>query len=564
MAGNPVMLTALAVLHWNSKRLPDQRSELYQSVIEWLANARDEKRTLRTVPAAQCLELMQHLAYSMLTDARGKQVEVTRFEAAQTLAPRFRGVPDEEQFAAAERFLDEEETDSGILVSRGNKLRFWHLTFQEHLAAGALASRDKDRPQLLFGEGKVYLPEWRETVLLLAGILCGQGTERIDVFLKGILDAPGGDAPLAARARAVGLIGRILQDLQSRNYRTADPRYRENLDRMVEIFDAKAAREIDFRTRLEAAEALGQAGDPRLARDNWVRVDGGTFWMGAQKLDPQGRNYDPEAYDGEAPVHQVELSPFFVGRYPVTVAEYQRFIAGGGYAKERFWKAGGYGASASPEHWQRQLRYPNRPVVEVSWYEAAAYCAWAEGRLPTESEWECVARGGREGARYPWGDDAPDVYRANYFEGGPGQPTPVGMYPDGATPQDVHDLAGNVWEWTADWFGDYRETGARNPKGPETGDWKSIRGGAWVRRFEGPAPLEPQQRPCRRTRRCHRFSLCPGIAFPLNFFAFSLFILARVRDDKGSGAEPRRKILWLLPPPASLLSCRRPTNSVSG
>ena len=148
----------------------------------------------------------------------------------------------------------------------------------------------------------------------------------------------------------------------------------------------------------------------------------------------------------------MELSPFFVGRYPVTVAEYQRFIAAGGYAKERFWKAGGYGASASPEHWQRQLRYPNRPVVEVSWYEAAAYCAWAEGRLPTESEWECVARGGREGARYPWGDDAPDVYRANYFEGGPGQPTPVGMYPDGATPQDVHDLAGNVWEWTADWF----------------------------------------------------------------------------------------------------------------
>jgi formylglycine-generating enzyme required for sulfatase activity len=476
MAVNPVMLTALASLHWNRTRLPDQRSELYESVLDWLAKAHEEKRTMS---AAQCLALMQHLAYTMHADPKGKQVEVTRFDAAETLAPRFRDVAEGERHAAADRFLEEEEIDSGILVSRGNTLRYWHLTFQEHLAARALASRDTDRRRLLFDEGKLYLPEWRETVLLLAGILCKQGQERIDGFLGAILDCLGSDAPLPARASAVGLIGRILQDLRSWNYRIGDQRYQQNLDRMIEIFDAKRVHEIDFQTRLEAAEALGQAGDPRLEKDNWVPIDGGTFRMGGQQSDPKGKNYDPEAYKDESPVHQVEVSPFRMGRYPVTVFEHDRFIAAGGYAERQFWKAGGYGEFEAPGHWQRQLRYPNRPVVEVSWYEAAAYCAWAEGRLPTEAEWECAARGGREGVRYPWGNEKPDPSRANYSEGGANQPTPVGMYPEGATPQGVLDLAGNVWEWTADWFGAYPEAAATNPKVPKKGTTKAIRGGAW-------------------------------------------------------------------------------------
>jgi hypothetical protein len=308
MAVNPVMLTALAVLHWSQKRLPDQRSDLYQCVLDWLASAREEKRT---TPAAQCLALMQHLAFTMHTDPKGKQVELTRFRAAEILAPRFRSVPEDEQQAASERFLEEEETDGGILVCRGDTLRYWHLTFQEHLAARALASRDADRQRLLFDEGRLYQPDWRETVLLLAGILCKQGQKRIDAFLSGILGGMGDDAPLAARARAVGLIGRILHDLQSWNYRIGDRRYQENLGRMIEIFTGQAAREIEFQTRLEAVEALGQAGDPRLEKENWVPVDSGAFWMGAQESNPKGRNPDPDANNYESPVHLVELSPFF-------------------------------------------------------------------------------------------------------------------------------------------------------------------------------------------------------------------------------------------------------------
>jgi hypothetical protein len=232
---------------------------------------------------------MEHLAYTMHSDAKGKQVEIARHAAARVLAPRFREVAEEEQAAAAERFLDEEETNSGILVSRGNTLRYWHLTFQEYLAAKTLVWRDADRRRLLFQESKLYLPDWRETVLLLAGVLCKQDPERVDAFLKEMLDRLGAKATLEERARCIGLVGRILQDLKSWNYRIADVRYRENLDRVLAIFDAETARDIDFATRLEAAEALGQAGDPRLERNNWVKVEGGLFrWERRRRMTARG------------------------------------------------------------------------------------------------------------------------------------------------------------------------------------------------------------------------------------------------------------------------------------
>jgi formylglycine-generating enzyme required for sulfatase activity len=196
--------------------------------------------------------------------------------------------------------------------------------------------------------------------------------------------------------------------------------------------------------------------------------------MGAQSSDSKGRNYDPEAYPDESPVRQEEVRPFAMGRYPVTVLNYLQFVEEGGYGQEKFWTAGGYGEHSEPENWQRQLRYPNRPVVHVSWFEAAAYCAWAGGRLPSEAEWECAARGGREGDRYPWGDEAPDEYRADVGEGRSGQPTPVGLCPEGATPSGIQDLAATCFEWVADWWRENYEGQA------EPGERRVFRGGNWV------------------------------------------------------------------------------------
>ncbi len=383
----------------------------------------------------------------MHTNAKGKQVEISRYAAARILAPRFREVEEEhERVKAAEKFLEDEETDSGILISRGNTFKYWHLTFQEYLTAKALAVRDKERRELLFDSGKLYLPEWRETVLLLAGVLCGQDADRVDAFLGEMLDRLGNKASLAERARCVGLIGRILRDLKSWNYRIANGLYQENLNRCLGIFDAAQVRKIDFAIRLEASDAIGQAGDPRLKEDNWVRVEGGSFWMGAQRKHRKGKNYDPAAEGDESP-HLENVSTFWIMRYPVTVQEYARFVETGGYKKEEWWSAGGYGTHGdNPLGWQQQLQYPNRPVEVPYWSEAAAFCAWNKSRLPSEAEWEYAARCGREGVRYPWGNETPDEFRANFGRSA-GRTTPVGMYPEGATPTGIEDLAGNVWEW---------------------------------------------------------------------------------------------------------------------
>jgi formylglycine-generating enzyme required for sulfatase activity len=164
-------------------------------------------------------------------------------------------------------------------------------------------------------------------------------------------------------------------------------------------------------------------------------------------------------------VREVRLERAFdIGRYPVTVQEYRRFMEDDGYRNEVWWKEGRAGDRSQPDQWEEQLLHPNRPVVNVTWYEAAAYCASVGGRLPTEAEWERAARG-TVGRKYAWGDEPPDPSRANYVETKVGKPTPVGLFPRGATPEGIQDLAGNVSEWTADWY--------------DEGQLRVVRGGSW-------------------------------------------------------------------------------------
>jgi len=162
------------------------------------------------------------------------------------------------------------------------------------------------------------------------------------------------------------------------------------------------------------------------------------------------------------------------------VGEYSEFAEHGGFTDRRWWAAGGFGESKSPEDWQEQLQFPNRPVVGMSWFEAMAYCAWVGCRLPTEAEWERAARG-TEGRTFPRGNARPDATRLNY-DGNIGRPTPVGVYPRGATPDGIHDMAGNVWEWCLDRYDEsyYKASEKRNPKGPTKDTVRAVvRGGSW-------------------------------------------------------------------------------------
>ncbi len=267
----------------------------------------------------------------------------------------------------------------------------------------------------------------------------------MDGLFDAVLDHLGERPTLAGQARCAGLLGAMVRDLGPLRYEPG-PRYAGVVDAVLGIFDADKAAGIDFAVRLEAAEALGQAGDPRLERDNWVTIEAGEFLYGD-------------------PAQRVSLRAFQIARYPVTVTEYRRFVENDGYQDERWWPTGGFREKTQPDDWEEQIQHPNRPVVSVSWYEASAYCAWAGVRLPTEAEWERAARGvaGRE---YPWGQEEPDATRANYGETGPRHPTPVGLYPQGATPEGILDLAGNVLEWTADWHGTSKAA-------------RVLRGGSW-------------------------------------------------------------------------------------
>ena len=479
MARNPVMLTALAVVHWNERRLPEQRADLYESVITWLSRSREQR--LGRLPAERTVTLLQNLALAMQDHPKGRQVQATKHWAAKAIAPGLREFPAEERYARAQSFVDEEEVDSGIIVGHGNEIRFWHPTFQEYLAARAIAARqDAEQQTLVLVPKKHYLTEWREVVLLLAGILHHQGVEKVDGLVSAVLEQLGKKPLLAEQARCAGLLGAVMCDLAPLRYETADSRYRTMLDAVLGIFEPVHSKLIPIEDRIEAAEALGQAGDPRLEEDHWVTIESGTFQMGAQSKNASLPNYDREASGDESPVHEVYLDAYQISRYPLTVSEYRNFVEQGGYEEERWWAAGGYAETKEPEGWEEQVVFPNRPVVGVRWFEAAAYCAWAGVRLPTEAEWERVARG-VNGRKYPWGDEPADPSRLNYSGSNIGRPTPTGIYPRGATPEGILNMAGDVWEWVVDWYANYESGKVANPRGPRSGTNRVLRGGSWFR-----------------------------------------------------------------------------------
>ena len=188
-----------------------------------------------------------------------------------------------------------------------------------------------------------------------------------------------------------------------------------------------------------------------------VLIPGGEFLMGA------------ESPGDHSPVHKVRLDPFHMDRHEVTNAEYLRFCEATGHRLPFFWSMAGF--RCGPD-------YPDHPVVGVSRRDAVAYAAWSGKRLPTEAEWEYAARGGLVGKDYPNGDTL-EPADGNYAESDKRGPVAVGSYaPNG---YGLHDMQGNVVEWVSDWYAAdyYARSPDTNPKGPESGRFRVIRGGGW-------------------------------------------------------------------------------------
>jgi formylglycine-generating enzyme required for sulfatase activity len=197
-----------------------------------------------------------------------------------------------------------------------------------------------------------------------------------------------------------------------------------------------------------------------------VYVPAGEFAMGSERL------------DNEKPVHTVYLDSFWIDRTEVTNAQFRHCVEAGACQAPTTCDDGfpNYGDEGKA----------NSPVVCADWSQAESYCRWAGARLPTEAEWEKAARG-TDGRVYPWGNDPASCDRVNTYvdsEGGRcvGHAVDVGSYPAGASPYGALDMAGNVWEWVADWYDAeyYARSPLHNPQGPESGLFKVLRGGCWL------------------------------------------------------------------------------------
>ena len=201
-----------------------------------------------------------------------------------------------------------------------------------------------------------------------------------------------------------------------------------------------------------------------------VYVPGGSFRMG-------------RPWRREARAHRVTFGGYWIDSIEVTNVQYERCVTEGACPAPTTcsWGEPTFADPLMVAH----------PAVCVTWQEAADYCAWAGARLPTEAEWEYAARGPAVPV-YPWGDElrgdlvnSCDVHcshsdmRVTTFDDGYGRTSPSGAFPAGASWCGALDMAGNVWEWVADWYADYPTGAQSNPTGPDTGTERIIRGGSW-------------------------------------------------------------------------------------
>ena len=195
-------------------------------------------------------------------------------------------------------------------------------------------------------------------------------------------------------------------------------------------------------------------------------VPAGPFQMGSTEAEG--------GYADEMPQHTVDLAAFWADKTEVTNAMYSLCVKAGACKPPR------RNTSNVKDEYYTYTPYADYPVIWVNWSDAQAFCTWAGERLPTEAEWEKAARG-TDGRIYPWGNQAPDGSRAN-FKYLVKDVTQVGQYPAGASFYGLLDMAGNVWEWTADWYGSkyYGQSPAEDPTGPATGTMRVLRGGSWV------------------------------------------------------------------------------------
>ncbi|MBI4661466.1 MAG: SUMF1/EgtB/PvdO family nonheme iron enzyme [Verrucomicrobia bacterium] len=514
LAGNPMLLTDMALLHTHRGRLPDDRAKLYKEVIELLllrwdeAKAgsglqdllreakRDENDLLRTLGA---VAFAAHgRSRTLKPDETGDIQHHELLYALQELHPQ-------KSLDWANRVVETVKERAGLLIAvEEHVFRFPHRSFQEYLAALHLT---KDRH---FGAAAVALLDetgyWREVIKWAAGrvthvddLIDWKGFDLLRTL------CPNSIPPQPLPWHRVWLAGEALLEMSLAKVEQFDEgpelvrRIRGLLKQLIEQ-EALAPLE-----RAQAAMALGWLGDDRegvgtRARPEkkevpdlaWAAViEPDEFIMGG-----------PGEYEGELQFkHRIE-HPFCVAKYPVTVAQYELFIQDGGYEREDLWTKAGWQRRESeqrkrPDDYAIAFQTPNHPRVGVSWYEAVAFCNWLNAafssdelklphknwkvRLPSEAEWERAARH-TDGREFPWDpqDKAAPPSRCNCRETSIRHTSAVGLFPSGAAVCQAHDMAGNAWEWClTQWRQDYRSYEREADQNSAGDTARVLRGGSW-------------------------------------------------------------------------------------
>ena len=508
LAGNPLLCTTLVLVYkCRNRRLPERRVDVLHEIVLLLLGrwkeasadlAQPEELTLEGAPARTTEQAIQFRRRALVALAWHMQAtntaELTANDAAKVLADFYCSEERTDRPTAekwARDFLEVAHLRSGLFIAADEGLHvFAHQAFREYLAATYLVNA---------GEGSLieavmqHAPEpdeWWDQVLLLAGahpeLSSGASGRLIETLLSG------GDVAHAY------LAARCAQDMIDR----LPGAQRKCLqDRLLAAMQDEARPATE---RARAGDGLALAGDPRFRADRWylpdedgwgfVEVPAGPFRMGTPEADLDGlvRRYGGERvyYKDEVQESPVDLDAYYIARYPTTVAQFRAFVQASDYPFE-----------------QDRLRgLDNRPVVYVTWHDAAAYCDWLTGqlrvradlpewlrsllcdrqwvvRLPTEAEWEKAARGD-EGCQFPWGN-TPDPNLANYDETGIGTTSAVGCFPGGRTPAGCLDMAGNVREWCHSLYKTYPYDAGDGREDPTVGRLRVVRGGAFGSRQGG-------------------------------------------------------------------------------
>lgn len=525
LAERPLLLTLMASLHaWRGGNLPERREELYAEAVDLLLD-RWEKQRVKRNAAGEVIEIMQpSLAEYLKVDRQELQMVLNRLAfQIHALQPNLVGVAniDERDLVAAllaisrnahadlVQLVDYLSQRAGLLLTHGAVYTFPHRTFQEYLAACHLT--DDDYPDQVAELACQDPNRWRE-VALLAGAKAARGTASALWLLVDALCYQEPNGWGKAESWGAHLAGQALVEIV--NLAQVNKRNQEKVARIRRgLLYVIRQSDLPALERAQAGRTLAKLGDLRpevltVAQMHFCAVPAGGFVMG----DGNEQHTNPYLdYD------------YWLARYPVTNAQYSRFVDAGGYATEAywpeaiavgFWKEGGFQGRwdneprNKPYNWGEPFTLPNHPVVGVSWYEALAFTRWLTDELrdqlppgwritlPSEAEWAKAARGGvdipvapqsfalpapvvvscpltpnpKPTRAYPWADDGAVAERTNCEESNIASTSAVGCFPAGVSPYGVEELAGNVWEWTRTlWGTDYQKPDFGYPYDPADG-----------------------------------------------------------------------------------------------